>query len=566
MRRLLVYSVSILMIVILAEGQTNAEEVFYYRQGKKVILYVKPTKSFILFDEQMKKDDLDQSLRSSGAVIRRFETSRPLTSIKLRRDVEAVPKENWAIVDNINIDANPLERETTDKRVLYKAPFLLTQDGAEVGLSHLFHVKLKNKGDLPKLESLAREHKVTILGNNEFMPLWYTLSCSKESTGNSLEVANKFHESMQFGIAEPDFLVNFLIQQPPNDTHFNLQWGLENTGQHGGTAGMDISALDAWKQITGSSNIIVAVLDHGIELNHPDMPNISASSYDTVNGTSPSQVRGNHGTACAGIIGAARNNNLGVAGVAPKITLMSISDPLQLSPNAAQQLANGISWAWNNGAHVISNSWGHNALASSLIDDAIDDALTKGRNGLGTVVVFAAGNYLVGGNEAVSYPANSNPGILAVGAMSPKAERKNPNSVDGETWWGGCYGPELDVAAPGVLIPTTDRQGAAGYKSGDYTLTFNGTSSACPHVAGIAALILSKNSGLTQKQVVDKIEKTAKKVGNYSYQTTSGRPNGTWHNQMGYGLVDAFKCVKPPDDGDNGVLVPLPWLDVLLSD
>jgi subtilisin family serine protease len=93
-------------------------------------------------------------------------------------------------------------------------------------------------------------------------------------------------------------------------------------------------------------------------------------------------------------------------------------------------------------------------------------------------------------------------------------------------------------------IPTTDRQGANGYNNtagvaGNYTQNFNGTSSACPHVAAVAALILSINPQLTVQQVNNIIEFTAQKVGGYNYQTTAGRGNGTWHNEMGYGLIDA---------------------------
>jgi len=133
--------------------------------------------------------------------------------------------------------------------------------------------------------------------------------------------------------------------------------------------------------------------------------------------------------------------------------------------------------------------------------------------------------------------------------MSPCGQRKSPTSCDGETWWGSNFGAQLDISAPGVLIPTTDRQGANGYNTatgvaGDYTQNFNGTSSACPHVAAVAALILSQNPNLTQLQVANIIESTAQKVGGYNYQTTAGRTNGTWHNEVGYGLIDAFAAVQ----------------------
>ncbi|GHT26144.1 hypothetical protein FACS189430_12600 [Bacteroidia bacterium] len=244
-----------------------------------------------------------------------------------------------------------------------------------------------------------------------------------------------------------------------SDPDWNQQWGLSNVGQYGGTNGIDIKACNAWSFSTGS-NITVAVIDHGIELNHPDLVgNIHPQSYDTHTGTSPSIVRGDHGTACAGIIGAIRNNNNGISGVAPNSQLMSISNSLTLStPNIQQHLAAGINWAWSNGSDVISNSWGHNALQSALITDAINNAVIQGRNGLGCVVVFASGN---DNASSVSYPA-SLANVIAVGAISPCGQRKSPTSCDGENW-GSNYGTNLSVVAPGVLIPTTDRQGTNGY-------------------------------------------------------------------------------------------------------
>jgi subtilisin family serine protease len=219
----------------------------------------------------------------------------------------------------------------------------------------LFYVRLKDGSDRDTLQEMSGEHKVQVLGNNKFMPLWFTVACTKESSGNALQVANAFAESGAFSSVQPDFMTNYQLQSA-NDQHFGMQWGFENTGQHGGTPGMDIKASNAWNISTGDKNIIVAVLDQGVELDHPDMPNMSSLSFDTTTGTSPSEVQGDHGTACAGIIGAARNNGgLGVAGVAPDTTLMSISNSLYLGPNVQQQLADGLNWAWKNGASVISN-------------------------------------------------------------------------------------------------------------------------------------------------------------------------------------------------------------------
>ena len=95
-----------------------------------------------------------------------------------------------------------------------------------------------------------------------------------------------------------------------------------------------------------------------------------------------------------------------------------------------------------------------------------------------------------------------------------------------------------------MFIPTTDLTGTDGADSGDYDFKFTGTSSATAHVSGVAALVLQVNPNLTQSEVVEIIEKCARKVGPYKYATTAGRPNGDFHQEMGYGLVDAKCCVQ----------------------
>jgi len=439
------------------------------------------------------------------------------------------------------------------------SPNFKGSNGEDIGMSDYLYIKLKKPNDYQTLVSLASQKKVTIIEQNRFMPLWYTLRCTENTTENTMEIANYFFETGLFASAIPDFLTYDDVHCA-NDTFFYDSWGLSNTGQNGGTNGLDINICDAWN-IAQGQNVVVAILDHGLEINHPDLSNnIHPFSYDTESNSSPSLVLGSHGVACAGIIGAIKDNNEGIVGVSPKAQLMSISNSLSGTANSRIKRADGINWAVQNGADIISNSWG-SGVQYDVIDDAIDNALTKGRNGLGTIIVFSSGN----GDGAVSYPGNSNENIITVGAMSPCGERKNFNSCDSENFWGSNYGNELDVMAPGVLVPTTDRQGTNGYNpqnendpnySGynNYFSKFNGTSSAAPHVAGVAALILSVNPNLSVQDVNDIIESTAQKVGNYNYSNNSNRPNGTWNNEMGYGLVDAYAAVQMAQSYSNATL------------
>ena len=180
------------------------------------------------------------------------------------------------------------------------------------------------------------------------MPLWYTLAVDVNSKGNSLEIANRLYESGMFDVAEPDFLIDVKAQGivAATDPEFSKQWGLKNTGQGGGTIGIDINVSNAWLKATGKS-VNVAVIDHGLQLNHPDVPNISGKSFDTLSGASPSAIHGNHGMACGGIIGAFKDNGTGIAGVAPDATLISISDRLVTGPYSYRAVVGRQNGTWN---------------------------------------------------------------------------------------------------------------------------------------------------------------------------------------------------------------------------
>lgn len=393
-------------------------------------------------------------------------------------------------------------------------PNYILPNNKHAEMSDFFYVKLKSINDFDILQKVATENEVQIVEQNKFMPLWYTLRCTKSTKHNPLEISNLIYETGFFAAATPDFLTNDLLCT--NDPNFNQLWGLNNTS----SPNIDINICDAW-DITEGEGINVAVLDTGIELTHIDLQdNISTLSYDTESNSSPSQIFGEHATHVSGTIGAVKDNNTQVVGVAPKAKLISVSNSLGANANSRIKRADGINWAWQSGADVINNSWG-SSVQFEVIDDAINNALTNGRNGKGTIVIFSSGN----DNSNISYPANSNPDILAVGSITSNGSRSSFSN----------FGSELDVVAPGSGIYSTLPNNTIG--------SLSGTSMAAPHVSGVAALILSVNPNLTGKEVRDIIEKTSQKIGSFNYSSVSGKSNGTWNNEVGYGLIDAFAAV-----------------------
>ena len=439
----------------------------------------------------------------------------------------------WGVFDNWELE------QLDQSSIVYTAPtYKRLINAEEVFISHLFYVKLKNINDYSLLCKFAQQNNAIIEYHSSYLPLWYVLSCAKTDK-NALEMANLFYESGLFAVAEPAFWQKD-DRLSAGDPLLEQQWNLNNTGQYNPVyRGIDINYDSVSTIVPQQSDIVVAIIDDGVQLDHPDLSeHIFGEGYDTFSRSSPSVVHGYHGTACAGIIGAISNNGVGVRGIFNG-KLMPISNVMGSEQHMYFDRAEGIVYAADNGADVISNSW--RCIDNvSVIEDAIEYAIENGRDGLGCVVVFASGNRDAG---VVSYPANSDERIIVVGALSPCGERKDSISCDGVEGWGSQYGHDLDVMAPGVFIPTTDLIGLDGYDLTDYNLDFDGTSAACPHVAAIAGLILSVNPQLTAKQVADIIESTTQKVGGYDYVPTEDRPNGKWNEEMGYGLVDAYAAV-----------------------
>jgi len=317
----------------------------------------------------------------------------------------------------------------------------------------------------------------------------------------------------------------------PNDKYFPMQWHLHNTGQSGGTPGADIRAPEAWEVTTGDPNIVVAVLDCGVDTSHSDLINNLIAGYDflendpfpdpaVVQTTSPFLAYA-HGTLCAGVIAAQGNNAIGVTGVTWNCKMMPIRQAQgEASPATEAIGATALRWAAAHGADILSQSGGTD-YQTPIIHSAIVD-ITKpggiGRNGKGCVLVYAACN----ANSSVYYPARY-PEVIAVGATDHQDLR----------WGYSNHGRELDIMAPGGPLP-----GSAGagiwtthlgpmYSATDYT-TFGGTSASTPIVAGVAALILSVEPNLTNDEVRHFLCRSAKDLGD------PGRDD-----YYGWGRVDA---------------------------
>ena len=519
---------------------------FYYYKGEKIFLQ-STDKLFIRLEPNINNEQLLHTLINC-------DTSMFIYKACLKNKVY-----HFAIFeakDRKAISSVTIECYKTKEEVI-SATHLLQYYHTLQGLTDEFIVKLKPTISFIQLQELAEKNNCKVGEENKYVKNQFTIHALKTSSINALQLSNLFYETGLFDYAEPNFIV--LDPYHSNDSLFHQQWGLKNTGQYGGMSGIDIKAEQAWSITEGDSNIRIAVVDDGVDLTHPDLRDNLLPGYDVTGGNSggaPEDPNDTHGTSCSGIIGAVKDNEIGIAGVAPncKIIPILIFQGGWLLPTFA---ADGINAAWQNGADVISCSWGSRSPFTS-ITNAIDSAVTYGRNGLGCVIVFSSGNYYASPHyPTVNFPAWL-PNVIAVGAITPNGKRKEANyHYD----WGSCYGPELDVMAPGEMICTTIYQ-EYPWSSENYDCDFDGTSAACPHVSGVAALILSVNPNLTGQEVRNIIESTAQKVREdlYTYSDTIiGRPNGTWHNEMGYGLVNAYEAVRKAICNDdlpimNGVI------------
>jgi serine protease len=322
-------------------------------------------------------------------------------------------------------------------------------------------------------------------------------------------------------LAQPDYRVS--IATTPNDPSFGSLWGLNNTGQSGGTANADIGAPAAWNTSTGTGHTIVAVIDTGVDYNHPDLKaNMWKNSreiagngidddgngyrddvygYDFANNDSNPIDDNGHGTHVSGTIGAIGDNGVGVAGIDWHTKIMALKF---LDSSGSGYLSNAVralNYAVANGAKVVNNSYGGGGYDAAM-QTAINNARTHG-----VIVVAAAGNDGTNNDTTPSYPANyAGDNVIAV-AATDRNDRLASFSNYGRT--------TVDIAAPGVAIYSTLPNGQYG--------TYSGTSMATPHVVGAIALVWDAHPDWTYHQVVDAVLNTADRISSLSGKVVTGR-------------------------------------------
>jgi len=528
-----------------------ASTVYYYVNGEKVYL------------EEV-EDEAAVRYREVNAVRRGLISPNFGRALQTFERLEEIPDARLTILRSTRQqNAEQIKRaligfdEVTYVTPVYRRP----QSGEKVVLTSKFICQFKPEVTRVEIDAMNAAHHVQIESQEPYAPNCYVLRLEDDAAESVLDVANAYQESGKAVFSHPDVIAPRSFRAP--DPFFPMQWHLKNTGQSGGSAEADIKVEGAWRVTEGRPEVIIAIIDDGMDTQHPDLSGDGkvVAPTDIRSGLadpSPRREYENHGTAVCGVAAASRQG-VGVTGVAPGCRLM----PIRLDGGPILE-ARAISYAAQNGAWVINCSWGpadgawwdpndpqHQQVAPlpDNVRAAIDFAVTQGRGGKGCVITWAAGN----GNESVTNDGYASYAKVIAVAASSHDDKKAAYSD---------FGPEISVTAPSNHftgggdavggIWTTDRVGNAGYNEGNaskgdtaglYTNSFGGTSSAAPTVAGVAALVLSANPTLTAAEVKRLLEDTADRIDSAGGQWAPAA-DGRQHSPLyGYGRANAEKAV-----------------------
>jgi subtilisin family serine protease len=338
------------------------------------------------------------------------------------------------------------------------------------------------------------------------------------------DMVTAFNRNPDIEYAEPNHI--FRAAVTPNDIYFKYQYALFNKGQDidwvpGGPQGKpsaDIKAPSAWEETTGKEDVIIGILDTGVDLTHEDLKNKILPGYDFVNDDPDPTDDHYHGTMVAGVVGAETNNGKGIAGIAWKGKILPVKVLNDYGEGRASDIAAGILWAVEHGAKILNLSFAAPSENITL-GTALKDAFEK----QDVFIAAAAGN----DNTAVYYPAAYEKYVCAVAATDYNDERAVYSN----------FGYEIDCAAPGEKILTTIPSYLTTLLA-PFPYGYGwGTSMASAHVAGLAALIKSIKPSLKPGQIMNIIRYSADDVNASVYKGKD--------EFLGYGRINMEKALVP---------------------
>ncbi|MDE5077796.1 MAG: S8 family serine peptidase, partial [Trichodesmium sp. St2_bin6] len=404
-------------------------------------------------------------------------------------------------------------------------------------------VKLKSEPTVTQTQSMMTSYGALAIRNlvqpdpniNSPVERWQIF---KLEPGSDVEKVQKLlNKDSRVEVAEVNHKVS--IDFIPNDSSFGSLWGLNNTGSNGGISDADIDAPEAWDTQKGNKDVVVAVVDTGVDYNHPDLASNmwkntgeipgnfidddrnghidDVYGFDWVNEDGDPMDDQSHGTHVAGTIGAVGNNSRGVVGVSPDVSIMSLKFLNSSGSGTSQGAAQAIIYAADMGADIINASYG-SSYSSDIERDAIDYASKKG-----VLFVAAAGNSSTNNDGFPNYPSNYNlSNVISVAATDNKDKLAYFSNYGRKT---------VDLGAPGVSILSTVPNNRYASKSG--------TSMAAPHVAGAAALVLAENPNLSVTELKKTLLDNTDSISSLQNKTaTEGRLN----------VNKAIQAVKDPND------------------
>ena len=449
--------------------------------------------------------------------------------------VEAHPISGWQI---LSVDQKATDNQTVEANLNsiiqqigpeFAAPVFVDSLGGPFIPTQDILLQFKQGVSRDRQQEILTEMNLGIILDVDWanLPGAYRIRSNSNNGFTVLEQANTLAILDEILCAEPDMIFTGRGDFEPNDEFFNVCWGLHNVGQFiscngdSGVFDVDMDAAEAWDITIGDEDIMVLILETGVQQDHPDLNQVPGADFTGGNGDgSPTNPCENHGTAVAGCVSSSINNGIGTVGVAPGCRI------------ASARVFVGVNDAECNGSWNAQFSWGADALAWA---ESIGVRVTNNSNSYGGSSALLESKYAQTRDDGMVHFASA--GNSADANVHYPAQLDSVNAVAAMAFLGdlasfSTYGNGIAFSAPGGGIATTDRVGSDAYNSTDY-VCISGTSFASPYTAGVAALVLSVDPSLNAIEVEQILQQSCVDLGDSGYDT-----------MFGWGMINALQAVE----------------------